>query len=327
MKLKLNDTGLLVEFLNYKLGISESYVTEVTLQRLKQFQCAYRQTYIDYDSQNIASPNYNPYSYYYQPGDDINNFDENAQYLFPNGELDIYTLSALLNIDIENTNTHKIAQIQNCLSKSKYYMGVIAQSGVYDDITITAIRNFQQTNNIYQPYISITENKNLLSNIPSFYTITASQYSCISGLIPISPNNVYYIKSHTTNKVMISYYYSLEQEINSTTIDSWFSSSIAAELKSLMSPVIQGKIPAQVTNNSTNTIKYIKVTIINSTSASIAQNVNEFVGKSQIQLELNDAPTSYEPYSYNIYNTFCSGKLNIPTYNALKREFNLEEVW
>lgn len=350
---RLGDKGLTVEYINYLLGVNSKEFTEETETLLKQFQASYRQIFTDredevtytYDPQSgEVTPNnisYDPYSEYYKPGDSLEDFPNTKLYIFPNGVLDIYTLPALVDIEIPNFNTRKILQVQEALSWTKYTNSQpLKLSGMYDTETCEAITNFQRAHGLYQPYIPIVDNKNLLPNLESFWNNSSVDESTgelvdsttiiTSNFIALDFNNNNYIKCFTENYSIRIYFYNGPVGGNISSQGTYLSQNIAnTDFRNYDDFSIwydglfhdEGLIPycdCVTVNKATK----IRVSVYNNGNP-IDKSIIE---KIQIQLEQNNEPTRYEPNSLNENNIFYSGYLNIPTYNAIKREFKLKEV-
>lgn len=353
--IKLGDKGLAVEYINYLFGINSKEFTAETESKIKQFQASYGQVFTDESA-----------SYFDPTDENNNNYDDfNTELeLYPNGILDVYSLPALLNTNITLQDENILTQVQNALSLTEFsedennLKRTIQPTGNYNSITKSAIKKFQQKYNLFQVKIPIIEHKNLLSNIASdwtnekyTYTYTkdanniisitnvslADDDTCIlSPMISIDSGELYYIK---LNNKLDNYYIKIM----------FFDSSLIpiSHLSSVYTPNItttsinqfdgwvntdsfltEGLIPYNqyCEDNSTNVtgiIKYIQIMIMHTDNSSIEP---EEIKSLEIQLEKNSIATSYEPYSYNEYNGYCSGYLNIPTYNMIKKVFNLKEA-
>ena len=349
---RLGDKGLVVEYLNYVLGVNSKEFTEETENNLKQFQCSFRQLYVDkedeitymYDpASGEVTPNnlsYNPYDEYYKPGDELENFPNTSLYIYPNGILDIYTLPALTGIEIPNFNTNKIKQVQKALSWTVYSNNnPLKLTGEYNQETCDSIRNFQKKYKLFQPFIPIVDQKNLLSNSSSFWSnnqvkddgsLEESNTVITSNFIALDFNYNYYIKSFTKDYSVRVYFYTGPVDSNIELVYTYVNQATAmVEYKNYTDFSMwydgqfysEGLIPF-CNCSTTNKATKIRVSLYKNDNEIIPQDIE----KIQIQLEKNDKATSYEPNSLNIYNTFYSGFLNIPTYNGIKKEFKLPEV-
>lgn len=219
---KLGDTGLVVEFINSRLGIRSKVFTEETKTKLKQFQAAYRQYLKDetktkfsefwnnIDNLSDASSmnfNYDPYAQIYYELDNPAKQDithttatEPVYEIYPNGVCDMWTLQALTEIDIETYDNGILEQVQRVLSKTEYTYNedldikeTIDPTGIYDELTHKAIKKFQMGYNIGQEKIPIYEHKNLLSNIKEEWGNFTYYYSLDGSVIkyPYTPTVEY----------------------------------------------------------------------------------------------------------------------------------------
>ena len=353
--IKLGDKGLAVEYINYLFGINSKEFTAETESKIKQFQASYGQVFTDESASYFDPTDEN--------NNDYDNFNTELE-LYPNGVLDIYSLPSLLNTDITLYDEHILTQVQNALSFTEFteddnnLKRAIQPTGNYNDITKSAIKKFQQKYHLFQVKIPIIEHKNLLSNVASDwtnekYTYTYSKDSnnvisitsaslvdsddCIlSPVIPIESGELYYIK---LNNELDNYYIKIMFFDSSLTPISHLSSVYTPNVTSTSenqfdgwvntdSLLTEGLIPYnQYCEDSSTTvtgiIKYIQIMVRHTDGSDIETSEIEPL---EIQLEKNDKATSYEPYSYNEYNGYCSGYLNIPTYNMIKKVFNLKEA-
>lgn len=344
--IQVGSKGLIVDALNYLLFVKDNTFTKESLSRLKEFQASYRQIFVD-NTENIeyttneegetipSGEETNLLSQYFQPGDDISEFESQDIVLYPNGNVDIYSVPAILGADIDTFDTPKVKQAQIAL------LGQTKPTGLYDSTTKQAIQSFQRNYNIYQPHITITENKNLLTNNASLWsqgridpstgdiyvTDSSSGLFITSPYIQIDPNYNYAISvsGNATENVYVTFYTnsSATAYINQTSASQF--TNYTSDIYSWYDGIgkTSGILPYWDNNNSASMLKpqYIRVTIGN--VSSIMPNIIAQIG---VQLEMNTVVTSYEPYSYNQYNTFCSGYLNIPTYNKLKEKYGLKEA-
>lgn len=344
MTYRINDTGLVPEFINCRLGVSGNKITEETILRLKQFQCSFDQTFVDdtialsYQVIN-GSIEYTPlpsgydiYSAYYSPENNVGLENLN---IHPTDFVDIYTLPALCETEITIESVGKIKQAQECLSGSVFNnTTVIKPNGFYDEQTKNAIRNFQEYYGIGQPTIFTTGLKNIFPNYTKMWlsgkatgfekssqtVVLTEDSTCISSyLIPID-NNYTYVFSNNPGIFEKSFivkflFYDVNKDLMDLSSNPSYSIFVGDTYFS------SGSLPA--ITMSSGLIKYIQCVVRFSDGATVT--VNDIL-RCTIQIERNESPTTFEPQVSNVNYMYFSGKLNTPTYNKLKYIYGVPEV-
>ena len=179
---KKGDKGLVPQTINYRLGLHGDTYTEDTRTRVMQFQSTYNYLPEDTSMKNIFKGDIyvgpeTPYTQYEQTFDPTSNNDTRIENypldsenninlrLFPNGVVDIQTMTALLDIDVEEFNERTLSQVQETLSVTEYSDNkALEPTGLYDIPTRNAIRKFQKKYMIGQQKYPIIEGKNILPN-------------------------------------------------------------------------------------------------------------------------------------------------------------------
>ena len=385
------DNNLVTEYVNYRLQVNSKEISEETVNRIKQFQASFNQGFVDYSEDRVygkdadgnvvvVNDEYNPYTdeNYFKPGMNLEEA-KNSPQLYPNGAIDIYTLTALLDTDISVYDSNKIVQAQQCLSNTKYSeYSILKQNGVYDEATRKVIRNYQRANDIYQVHYPIINNDNELPNIEeqwhqggidifsedaSYGDYFESENYVYSDLIPVNNDYNYYLKSYDDkyavaillyfdrslvdpfglnkenliNKPIFKENYACEYErVYDTEDDVWYYKILVYAIDKFIvdeegrnlldyylteGPISYSIPPYNMEAYRNRYVKYIRIVVYNK-EGTITPKDMEWV---PIKLVQGDDPGEYEPKELNDSNIYFSGILNIPTYNAMKKEFGLTE--
>lgn len=344
MNYKLNDSGLIPEYINYKLGIYGNKITEQTITRLKQYQCSFQRYFIDntlilsYVKAN-GSIVYNPlpedysiYDNYFSPENADNNLVLPS--IYPVSFVDISTLPALCDIEIKDDDIKKISQAQSVLSGTTFNnTNLIEVTGLYDDQTINAIRNFQIQYNIGQNLVQSVGTKNIFPNYTRFWfsgkatgyekssqnVILDVDSTCISSSLIQIDNNYNYVfdnfKGMLYNEYIVSFlFFDYNKDLMDLSLNSdynIFDGNYFAKGRLPVIPVSQTQI------------KYIIAIVKKYDNSNI---VVDDILDCTIQIEKANNITTFEPNTINNNYLYFSGRLNIPTYNKLKAVYGLDEV-
>lgn len=341
---RIGDTGLIPEFINCILDVPGNKITEETVLRLQQFQCAFDQGFIDNTFElsynrvngsveyNPLPPDYSIYDSYYHPG---NTIETDNLTIYPTDFIDIHTLPALCEIEITKESVGKIKQVQDCLTGSVYNnTNIIKPNGFYDEQTKTAIKNFQTQYGIGQPTVYTSGVKNIFPNYTKMWlsgkatgyekssqnVILTEDSTCISSyLIPID-NNFNYVFNNNAGifeKPFIIKF--LFYDANKDLMD--LSSNTSYSIFAGDTYFSAGTLPA-ITMSSSQ-ISYVQCVVKFSDGSVVS--VNDIL-KCTIQIEKSETSTAFEPQVTNINYMYFSGRLNTVTYNKLKYIFGLTEV-
>lgn len=119
-QLKLGDKGIAVEYLNSFFGIDGSVYTDETVTCVKQFQVAYNQRfYQDPNAQYTEEDVFNQYSRLDEDGNVV--LGKYLPILYPTGIVDIRTMTAILDTNIDYNDNYKIKQVQLLLLQNGFY--------------------------------------------------------------------------------------------------------------------------------------------------------------------------------------------------------------
>lgn len=333
---KIGDKGLIVEYINWYLGVKSKTYTQETEDKVKLFQSTYDQDFVDnsfdieyvYDSTTgTYNPTGIPYDYYNQYFIPNVNTGRNRPYICPSGSVDLFTLPALTGMEISFNDSNKIKNAQQALSGTKYSnQKVIAATGIYDQQTMSAIEAFQIEQSIgvvmnlydYETLIVQPSSTNgvSISKIADGYEISGvSTSSNVYGVVSVTglvPNDVYTLMTTFEQKGDITIVgtpiYNSSGEV---LIDSNISRDSGTNYIYFTAPE-DGSVFIRFYSNKTPTQTY---TLCDFTNIMIAKGEHS-------RLEYIDYITS----ETNESGLYCSGILNIPTYNRLKMIYRFQEV-
>lgn len=122
MVLKIGDSGITVEYINAFFDIDSKIYTDETARAVQKFQQSYLQRFSHIP--NIYTDNEILDSYTQLINGEGSLYEVSLgdfiPPLYPTGEVDIFTMTAMLGIDIDYNDYTKIKQVQQCLSGTEY---------------------------------------------------------------------------------------------------------------------------------------------------------------------------------------------------------------
>lgn len=123
MVLKVGDSGVIVEYINAFFDIDSNLYTKETAKRVQQFQQSYLQKFSHtpnvYTDSNIMNSYLQLVEDESLPTYRVESRDILSP-LYPTGEVDILTMTAILGMDIDYNDYTKIKQVQQCLTGTEY---------------------------------------------------------------------------------------------------------------------------------------------------------------------------------------------------------------